>query len=75
MHGPEATRSVPAGRLLALVTLTFTLAGAPAGAARADACAYAHVSDSPGGSVPRAGSGGESWPTFPPCPAPTRHSL
>ncbi|MCV2458796.1 hypothetical protein OEB94_05840, partial [Streptomyces sp. ICN988] len=69
MHGPEPTRSAAAGRVLALVTLTFTLVGIPAGPAQADACAYA--STGPDGTDAVAVAGSLSWPTFPPCPRPT----
>ncbi|KOX52237.1 proline-rich protein, partial [Streptomyces sp. NRRL F-7442] len=69
VHGPEPTRSAAAGRVLALVTLAFTLVGIPAGPAQADACAYA--STGPGGTTAVAVAGSPSWPTFPPCPRPT----
>lgn len=60
VHGPEPTRSAAAGRVLALVTLTFTLVGIPVGAARADACAYA--STGPDGTDAVAVAGSASWP-------------
>lgn len=41
VHGPEPTQTTFAARALALVTLTWLLVGVPAGAATADACAYA----------------------------------
>lgn len=69
VHGPEPTRSAVAGRVLALVTLTFTLVGTPVGDARADACAYA--STGPGGTDAVAVAGSHSWPTFPPCGKPS----
>ncbi len=69
VHGPEPTRSAVAGRVLALVTLTFTLVGTPVGDARADACAYA--STGPGGTDAVAVAGSRSWPTFPPCGKPS----
>ncbi|MER6534839.1 hypothetical protein ABT215_13730 [Streptomyces sp900105755] len=68
MHAPEATRLAPVPRVLALLTLTWALAGCPVGTASADACAYA--STGPDGSYAVAVAGG-SWPTPPPCPAPT----
>ncbi|GGQ92309.1 hypothetical protein GCM10010216_63540 [Streptomyces flaveolus] len=69
VHGPEPTRSAVAGRVLALVTLTFTLVGTPVGTAQADACAYA--STGPGGTEAVVVAGSVSWPDFPPCPEPT----
>ncbi|MCQ9178900.1 hypothetical protein KMT30_07600, partial [Streptomyces sp. IBSBF 2953] len=47
MHGPEPIRSALLTRALALVTVAWILAAAPAGVATADACAYA--STGPGG--------------------------
>ncbi|MYR43379.1 hypothetical protein GTW67_15450, partial [Streptomyces sp. SID5910] len=69
MHGPEPTQSAVAGRVLALVVLTFTLVGTPVGPARADACAWA--STGPDGTEAVAIAGSVSWPTFPPCQKPT----
>jgi periplasmic protein TonB len=69
VHAPEATRCAPAARVLALVALTWTLVGCPAGSASADACAYA--STGPDGTVASAYAGGHDWPAPPPCPEPT----
>ncbi|KOV64659.1 hypothetical protein ADK64_16675 [Streptomyces sp. MMG1121] len=69
VHGPEVTRCAPAVRVLALLTLSWTLVGCPAGSASADACAYA--STGPDGTVAVAWAGGDHWPTPPPCPKPT----
>ncbi|MGW1805351.1 hypothetical protein [Streptomyces sp. NPDC002078] len=68
MHGPEVTRCAPAARVLALVALTWTLVGCPAGTASADACAYA--STGPDGMVAVAYAG-DHWPPPPLCPTPT----
>ncbi|MBK6012925.1 hypothetical protein JHN45_17435, partial [Streptomyces sp. MBT53] len=69
MHGPEPTRTALAARVLTLVTLTWLLAGAPAGLAAADACAYA--STGPDGTEAVAVAGSGSWPTPPACEKPT----
>ena len=70
VQGPEATRCAPVTRVLALVALTWTLVGCPAGTASADACAYA--STGPDGTVAVAvAGGGGHWPAVPPCPEPT----
>ncbi|GAA2489284.1 hypothetical protein GCM10010276_30190 [Streptomyces longisporus] len=56
-------------RLACLVSLTWTLVGAPAGVAAADACAYASVG--PDGTQAVAVAGDLAWPTPPVCPVPT----
>ncbi|MDX3243417.1 hypothetical protein PV408_16725, partial [Streptomyces sp. ME18-1-4] len=69
VHGPQQTRSTLATRALALVTVAWILAAAPAGVAAADACAYA--STGPDGIEAVAVAGSDSWPTPPVCPKPT----
>ncbi|MCQ9135447.1 hypothetical protein KMS84_32380, partial [Streptomyces sp. IBSBF 2807] len=69
MHGPEPIRSALVGRALALVTVAWILAAAPAGVATADACAYA--STGPDGTEAVAVAGGHGWPTPPVCQKPT----
>ncbi|WP_369657958.1 hypothetical protein HEP85_44650 [Streptomyces sp. RPA4-2] len=43
MHAPQRTPSALVIRVLALLTLTWILGGAPVSSAVADACAYASV--------------------------------
>ncbi|WP_177244309.1 hypothetical protein [Streptomyces sp. yr375] len=76
MHGPELTRSALVTRALALVTVAWILAAAPAGVAAADACAYA--STGPDGIEVVAVAGSHPWPPWPtppvchkPTPTPT----
>ncbi|MBK3635655.1 hypothetical protein JHN52_22545, partial [Streptomyces sp. MBT97] len=71
MHGPQPTRSTRVTRALALVTVAWLLAAAPAGTATADACAYA--STGPDGIEAVAVAGSHPWPTPPVCgePPPT----
>ncbi|MCN9242307.1 hypothetical protein NGF19_16155, partial [Streptomyces sp. RY43-2] len=70
MHRSERTRSAFLIRLLTPMTLAWIFVGAPAGAASADACAYA--STGPDGPTAVAVAGGHHWP-LPPCrtPSPT----
>ncbi|MPY36827.1 hypothetical protein FNH09_38105, partial [Streptomyces adustus] len=76
MQGPEPTRSAFVTRVLAVVTLVWTLVGAPAGTAAADACAWAStgpdgmaaVAVAGGGAHAVAVTGGGAWPTPPSCP-------
>jgi periplasmic protein TonB len=69
VHRPESPQSATAIRALTLLALTWALIGPTAGAAEADACAYASVG--PGGAEVVAVAGNLTWPTLPPCPKPT----
>ncbi|WP_186003024.1 hypothetical protein [Streptomyces sp. RLB3-5] len=72
MHGPQRTRSALVIRVLALLTLTWIIGGAPVSAAVADSCAYASIG--PDGTDAVAVAGGDlctiSPPPAPPPPPP-----
>ncbi|MET7781889.1 MULTISPECIES: hypothetical protein [Streptomyces] len=69
MHGPQRTRSALVIRVLALLTLTWIIGGAPASAAVADSCAYASIG--PDGTDAVAVAGGDLCTISPPPPSPT----
>jgi periplasmic protein TonB len=68
VHGPQPTRSALVARALALVTVAWFVAAAPAGVAAADACAY--VSTGPDGVEVVAVAGDVAWATGPWPPEP-----
>lgn len=69
VHGPQRTRSALVIRVLALLTLTWIIGGAPASAAVADSCAYASIG--PDGTDAVAVAGGDLCTISPPPPSPT----
>lgn len=68
VHGPQRTRSALVIRVLALLTLTWIIGGAPVSAAVADSCAYASIG--PDGTDAVAVAGGDLCTISPPPPSP-----
>lgn len=70
VHGPQRTRSALVIRVLALLTLTWIIGGAPASAAVADSCAYASIGPDGTDAVAVAGDGLCTISPPPPSPPP-----
>lgn len=70
VHGPQRTRSALVIRVLALLTLTWIIGGAPASAAVADSCAYASIGPDGTDAVAVAGDGLCTISPPPPTPTP-----
>lgn len=73
VHGPQRTRSALVIRVLALLTLTWIIGGAPASAAVADSCAYASIGPDGTDAVAVAGGGLCTISPPPPRPRPPRN--